>query len=255
MSNRVVNYFTESKKQSPCQIQSSITYQIKFNKSPTLKYTLQLKNYLPKQLSGKSSQKPPANLNSYNFRKTPLTRRCYGRPLVALHLIGVKYCFKISNKNTLQNKFITGLNLPVQTLTYTINILAYTTNITTDTAQHHIGVKNILSYILIQNNFQKYQYLILSNVISEFITFDHRVRRDKVISFLRLHRLSRNTNSLVFTNFSHLMKSHLYTASKIYLTFQKRYITNSCPNKKFLFLDSINLQKQIFLVTIQKWQK
>ncbi|CAL6100154.1 Hypothetical_protein [Hexamita inflata] len=22
--------------------------------------------------------KPPANLNSYNFRKTPLTRRCYG---------------------------------------------------------------------------------------------------------------------------------------------------------------------------------
>ncbi|CAL6052169.1 Hypothetical_protein [Hexamita inflata] len=33
MSNRVVNYFTESKKQSPSQIQFNNIYQIKFDKS------------------------------------------------------------------------------------------------------------------------------------------------------------------------------------------------------------------------------
>ncbi|CAL6006071.1 Hypothetical_protein [Hexamita inflata] len=60
-------------------------------------------------------------------------------------------------------------------------------------------------------NFHKNSYLILSTDISQFITFDHRVLRDKIISFPRLNRLSRNTNRLVFTNFSRLRQSQQHT--------------------------------------------
>ncbi|CAL6100122.1 Hypothetical_protein [Hexamita inflata] len=102
VSNRVVNYFTESKKQSPYQIQFNNIYQIKFNKSPALKYTLQLKNYLPKQLSSKSSQNP-----QQISTRTIFARRRQPGGVTASRFRSAR----------------------------------------------HIGVKNILSYILIQNNF------------------------------------------------------------------------------------------------------